>query len=165
MAWPRRRWVRRTGPGRYSIRLADDERTLLGGVVAQLRELLTQSTDDPNVRRLFPTAYNDDAERDREYQQLVRDELLANRLDALDTVTATLHDTELDEAQLSAWMGAVNDHRLVLGTTLDVTEDEKMPSPDDPDAASRALYAYLTQILDGIVEALGEGLGDAPSSG
>ena len=42
------------------------------------------TTDDPSVRRLFPTAYHEDPERDREYQQLVRDELLERRLAALD---------------------------------------------------------------------------------
>jgi hypothetical protein len=163
MAWPRRRWVRRSGPGRYAVRLADDERAALGSLVDQLRTLLTATTDDPNVRRLFPTAYNDDVERDREYQQLARDELLTRRLASLDVVTASLDATELDEAQLSAWMGGVNDLRLVLGTTLDVSEDGRPPSADDPEAPTYAVYAYLTEVLDGIVEALGEGLGDGPS--
>jgi hypothetical protein len=164
MDWPRRRWVRRTDPGRYAVRLGDQERELLGSLVDQLRSLLTETTDDPNVRRLFPTAYNDDAERDREYQQLARDELLVNRVAALDSVTASLGATELDEAQLTAWMSAVNDLRLVLGTTLDVAEDGLPPSPDDPEAATYAVYGYLTEVLDGIVQALAEGLGDAPSS-
>ena len=162
MAWPRRRWVRRTGPGRYAVRLSEDERALLGTLVDQLRTLLTASTDDPTVRRLFPTAYHDDPERDREYQQLVRDELLTRRLATLDSVTASLEATELDEGQLSAWMGAVNDLRLVLGTTLDVSEDGVPPDPEAPDAPTYAVYGYLSAILDGIVEALAEGLGDAP---
>jgi hypothetical protein len=163
MAWPRRRWVRRTGPGRYAVRMDDPERELLRSLVDQLRELLTATTDDPNVRRLFPTAYNDDAERDREYQQLARDELLTRRLASLDVVTASLGDSELGEGQLTAWMSAVNDLRLVLGTTLDVSEDGLPPAPDDPDVPTYAVYGYLTEVLDGIVEALADGLGDAPS--
>ena len=159
----RRAWVRRTGPGRYAVRLAEDERALLGNLVDQLRALLSGTTDDPSVRRLFPTAYHDDAERDREYQQLVRDELLTRRLAALDVITATLHATELDEAGLGAWMGGVNDLRLVLGTTLDIAEDDDPPDLDDPDAPTYAVYAYLTEVLAGIVEALEDGLGDAPS--
>ena len=156
-------WVRRTGPGRYAVRLADEERTLLGNLVDQLRALLGGSTDEPSVRRLFPTAYHEDPERDREYQQLVRDELLTRRLAALDAITATLHATELDEASLSAWMNGVNDLRLVLGTTLDIAEDDDPPALDDPDAPTYAVYAYLTEVLAGIVDALAEGLGDSPS--
>lgn len=162
MAWPRRPWVRRTGPGRYAVRLSDQERELLGTLVGQLRELLTAGTDDPNVRRLFPTAYHDDAERDREYQQLVRDELVGRRLATLDAITASLAATELDEAQLSAWMGGVNDLRLVLGTSLDVSEEGLPPDPDAPEAPTYAVYAYLSAILDGIVAALADGLADAP---
>jgi hypothetical protein len=156
-------WVRRTGPGRYAVDLADEERELLGNLVDQLRSLLSGSTDDPSVRRLFPTAYHDDAERDREYQQLVRDELLTRRLAALDAISATLQAAELDEAALSAWMGGVNDLRLVLGTTLDIGEDDDPPDLDDPDAPTFAVYAYLTEVLAGIVDALADGLGDTPS--
>ena len=72
------------------------------------------------MRRLFPTAYHDDPERDREYQQLVRDELLERRLAALATVEATAAADELDEEQLTGWLTALNDLRLVLGTRLDV---------------------------------------------
>ena len=75
------RRVRRIGEGRYRLGLPDEERTLVTNLVAQLGELLTETTDDPSLRRLFPTAYHDDPERDREYQQLVRDELLERRLD------------------------------------------------------------------------------------
>ncbi len=160
MAWPRRRWVRRVGPGRYAVRLSDQERELFASLVDQLRALLTDSTDDPHVRRLFPTAYHDDAERDREYQQLARDDLLTRRLAALDVIAGTLDAGELDEAQLSAWMGGVNDLRLVLGTVLDVSEDGTPPGPNDPEAPTFAVYGYLTEVLDSIVEALTDGLGD-----
>jgi hypothetical protein len=156
-------WLRRTGPGRYALDLPDDARGLVGDLVDQLRTLLTDTTDDPNVRRLFPTAYHEDPERDREYQQLVRDELLTRRLAALDEVTATLRARELDEAQLSAWMGGVNDLRLVLGTALDISEEDDRPDPGHPDAPTYAVYAFLTEVLDGIVDALADGLGDAPS--
>src|SRR5437588_500232 len=41
--------------------------------------MLDANIDDPSLRRLFPTAYPDDAERDREYRQLVGDELVERR--------------------------------------------------------------------------------------
>ena len=92
----------------------------------------------------------------------MRDELVGRRLATLDVITASLEATELDEAQLSAWMGGVNDLRLVLGTTLDVSEDGVPPAPDAPEAPTYAVYAYLSAILDGIVAALADGLADAP---
>ena len=161
MGWRRRdRWVEHVGPDRYALSLGEEERELLGQLIEQLRTLLAATTDDPSVRRLFPTAYNQDPERDQAYQVLARDELLERRLAALDGTTATLHATELDQAEISAWSAAVNDLRLVLGTRLDVTEDQPAPADDDPEAPAYAVYGWLTALLDGIVEALSEGLAD-----
>jgi hypothetical protein len=157
-----RRTVRRVGPGRYAFALDADGRAFVAELVSQLRALLESTTDDPNLRRLFPTAYHADEGRDREYQQLARDELLERRLAALEVVRSTLEQTELDQAQLTAWMGAVNDLRLVLGTTLDVAEDGQPPATDDPAAPLYAAYAYLSVLLEEVVSALSDGLGDAP---
>ncbi|HLT16531.1 MAG TPA: DUF2017 family protein [Acidimicrobiales bacterium] len=149
-----RRRVRRRGPGRYELRLPATERTVLADLVAQLRELLVATTDDPLVRRLFPTAYHVDADRDREYQQLVRDELLERRLAALSTVEETLELDSLDEAQLTGWMTAINDVRLVLGTRLDVSEEPVEIDLDDPEAPPYAVYEYLGFLLSQVVDAL-----------
>jgi len=154
------RRVRRVREGRYKLALPDEERTLVANLVAQLGELLTETTDDPSVRRLFPTAYHDDPERDREYQQLVRDELLGRRLAALATVGATREANELDRSQLTAWMTALNDLRLVLGTRLDVSEEAVELEPDDPEAPAYAVYGYLSYLLGEVVDALADGLGD-----
>jgi hypothetical protein len=154
----RRRRITRTAAGTYQVRLPEPERTLFGRLADQLRDLLLETTDDPTVRRLFPTAYNEDAERDREYQQLVRDELLERRLAALSTVEATLAADELSEEELSAWLGAINDLRLVLGTRLDVSEDLIEVEADDPDAPAYAVYEYLGFLLSEVVDALSEGL-------
>ena len=62
--------------------------------------------------------------------------------------------TSLDEDQINAWMGAVNDLRLVLGTRLDVTEDMDDIELDDPRAGAFAVYHYLTHLLAEIVDAL-----------
>jgi hypothetical protein len=153
-----RRRVRRTRHGTYAVHLPGPERELLGGLVDQLRELLELTTDDPSVRRLFPTAYHDDPERDQEYQQLVRDELLERRLAALATVEASVEADELDEAQLTGWLTALNDLRLVLGTRLDVSEDQDAVDADDPDAPAMAVYGYLSVVLTDIVDALAEDL-------
>jgi hypothetical protein len=154
----RRHRVHRTRSGTYEVHLPAPERTLLANLADQLRELLTETTDDPSVRRLFPTAYNEDPERDREYQQLVRDELLEKRLAALTTVEETLTVAELDEEQLSAWLSGLNDLRLVLGTRLDVGEELVDIDADDPDAPAYAVYEYLGFLLSEVVDALAEGL-------
>ncbi len=153
-----RRRIARTRRGTYALRLPGPERELLTGLVDQLRELLELTTDDPSVRRLFPTAYHDDRERDREYQQLVRDELLERRLAALATVEATAEAVELDADQLSGWLTALNDLRLVLGTRLDVSEDQVALDEDDPDAPAMAVYGYLSVLLSDVVDALAEDL-------
>jgi hypothetical protein len=153
-----RRRVSRTKHGTYALRLPGPERELLADLVDQLRELLVVTTDDPSVRRLFPTAYHEDPERDREYQQLVRDELLERRLSALAVVEATAQADELDEDQLSGWLTSLNDLRLVLGTRLDVTEEQAEISEAHPDAPAMAVYGYLSVLLGDVVDALAEGL-------
>ena len=158
MAVFRRHRVSRNKRGAYDLHLPAPERALLADVASQLRYLLTETTDDPSTRRLFPTAYHDDPERDREYQQLVRDELLERRLAALGTLQATAGSDELDEEQLNGWLTALNDLRLVLGTRLDVTEDVSDIDEDDPDAPAYAVYEYLAFLLTEVVDALTGGL-------
>lgn len=153
-----RRRIRRSAAGRYDLRLPAPERELLASLVDQLRELLEVSTDDPSLRRLFPTAYHEDPERDREYQQLVRDELLERRLAALATVEATVEAAMLDDGEVTAWMSALNDLRLVLGTRLDLSEDDEPVEEDDPRAPAMAVYSYLSLLVDECVTALAEDL-------
>ena len=160
----RRDRVRRVGEGRYEVKLRRNEQLLVGDLVEQLREQLLASTDDPAVRRLFPPAYPDDAERDAGYQVLTRDELLEHRLAALDTVEQTLKGGMLDEAAMTAWMGSLNSMRLVLGTRLDV--DEELPPLDesDPLAPAYAVYEYLGWLLSQVVDALSSDLPPAGTS-
>jgi Domain of unknown function (DUF2017) len=150
----RHRRVERTGAGRYALDLPDEEREVIASLVQQLREVLLATTDEPIVRRLFPTAYNEDPDRDQEYQQLVRDELLERRLAALATVEATASADEVDEPTLTGWLTALNDLRLVLGTRLDVSEDDVEVDPDDPDAPAHAVYHYLALLVGEAVDAL-----------
>ena len=151
--WTRR--VRRTRRGDFEIKLPPEERALLRDLAPQLRTMLDANIDDPSLRRLFPTAYPDDAERDREYRQLVGDELVERRRAALDTLLATVDASSVSEDDLAAWMGAINDLRLVLGTRLDVSEElDPIPAPDDPDAPMLVLYGYLGYLLESIVDAL-----------
>lgn len=151
------RRVRRTRQGDFEIRLADGERALLRAVGPQLRDLLERDPDDPDLRRLFPAAYAGDPERDAEYRRMVHDDLLARRREALATLLATAEATRLSEEEVLAWIGAVNDLRLWLGTALDVSEDMDLDDPAHPDAAWLALYGYLGYLLEQLVGAVADG--------
>lgn len=159
------RRVKRLGVDRYRISLPEHEAELLRSLLPQLRGLLTTGLgdNDPSLTRLFPTAYANDPERDAGYQALVRDELLEKRFASLDVIEGLLAEAdggEVSGEELSAWMRAINDLRLVLGTRLDVGEDDD-PSdiaPDDPDAQAWAIYHYLAMLVSVIVDALAEDL-------
>lgn len=161
--------VRRRGPDRYRISLPDSEREVLASLLPQLRELLV--TDDASLTRLFPTAYANDPERDAGYQALVRDELIENRFASLDAVEASLdaagRGVDVNGDTMASWMRSLNDLRLVLGTRLDVSEDDD-PSdfdPDDPEAAAWSLYHYLGMLVSFIVDALADDLGPGDDEG
>jgi Domain of unknown function (DUF2017) len=172
MVGPIRR-IKKLRGGNWELRLPDEERQILTALVPQLRALLSE--DDPAVRRLFPTAYPDDVEADAFYRQVTRDELVEQRVARLEMFAAMLDATEVTTEQLESAMGAVNDLRLVLGTRLDVSEDDDPTAIDehDPEAPLVAVYSYLGWILEMIVEALfatvpeagfdvDEGVGESP---
>ncbi|HYZ10485.1 MAG TPA: DUF2017 family protein [Actinomycetota bacterium] len=150
--------MQRTRRNRYRLRLSTEERELLRTLPRQLRDLL--GTDDPALRRLFPPAYRDDPQRQAEYEGLVSPELSRERLDALAAMERTIDATELTEEEVTAWLTAVNDLRLVLGTRLDVTEElseEGLPE-DDPRAPAFVVFVYLGWLEEDIVQALASGL-------
>ena len=148
-----RRRIKRQRDGSFALRLPDGERDILRQLPGELKQLL-DSDDDPALRRLFPPAYTDDVVKDAEYQMLMRRELLERHRASLDVVERTVDAEVLSEDELSAWMAALNQLRLVLGTRLDVTEDMEQPADDDPAARPYALYAYLSFLQDQIVSAL-----------
>ena len=148
-----RRPVKRRRDGRFEINLGDEERDLLASQLEQLRDLLMG--EGPLLTRLFPTAYNDDPERDAQYQSLMRGQLLESHFSAIETMEATLRASDLDEAELTQWMHTINSLRLVIGTGLDISEDDDRElDEDDPDFQLYGLYYVLTWLLSFIVDAL-----------
>ena len=80
-------------------------------------------------------------------------------------VEATVEAEVLDEAQASAWLGVLNDLRLVLGASLGISDDEdadRPPRPGEPDAMRRAVFAYLGWLVGSFTDALAEGLPEVP---
>jgi hypothetical protein len=150
--------VERTAEGDFHIRLSDGERELLRTLPAELTNLLEEEPHDPSLRRLFPPAYEDDLEGEAEFRRLMQGELSAGHREALRVLEATAARERLVADELEAWLGALNDLRLVLGTRLSVTEEiyERELDPRDPQAHDLAVYAYLTWLQEHVVEATAE---------
>ena len=144
--------------GRYVLHLGKDERALLGRLLGELRELVNDPVELGVVRRLFPVVHPDNAEREAEYQRLMREELVTSRLEALDVVETVLEGSgrrvTLDDAQMQAFVQSVNALRLVLGTLLEVTEDEDETRPELASSPEYQLYAYLSWLLDSAIRAM-----------
>ncbi len=152
-----RRTIRAKGPDRFLVDLPDELRDVLTEVCTEVLHLLTgdDAPDDPALRRVFPAASTDDPELDADYRALVHSDLLRSRRELLVRIVDTAHDRELDRSTIEAWMTGLNTIRLVLGTRLDVREDE-LPdlAPDDPDLPAWALYEFLGALVGWIVDAL-----------
>jgi Domain of unknown function (DUF2017) len=124
---------------------------------------------DPVLERLFPRAYlePEDVDRDAEYHQLVRNDLLESKLANLDVITKTLDrgtvsmrrwTVDLTEEEAGAWLGALNDLRLALGVRLGITEDfEGDVDPSDPQAPALHVLSYLGWLEENLLEALTSG--------
>jgi hypothetical protein len=149
--WSRRLFAPRRD-GRFDVRLAPEVRAGIVSLAEQLEEV--QSTDGPETRRLFPTAYPDDPERDAGYQIFAKGQLISKRQEAVAIIRATAEADALTAEELSSWMGILNDIRLVLGTLLDISEDDEEVDPDAPDAESRMLYQFLGELVHEMVLSL-----------
>lgn len=153
-----RRRIARTSDHEFALRISDEERELLEHLVPQLRELLMATSPvgevDEAARRLFPTAYHEDPDDEAQYRELMRDQLLVARLEALDLFEGSLRAERLTDAELEAWMNGINQLRLVLGTRLDVSEDDEATDmdPDDPDTVPLATYHYLGHLLGELLD-------------
>ena len=153
---PRR--IRRGADGSYELRLPPAERSLL----AQLPEALLTMLDTaragasaaPEAVRLFPPAYPDDKDAERAYRETMHADLVERHRAAFSMMAATVGARSLDEEQITCWLGALNDVRLVLGTTLGVSEEGPPPLAGDVDAARWSLYNYLSLLVEQLVDAM-----------
>ncbi len=162
----------RTKTGAYILTLPKEHCEVLTQLISQLRESLLTTTDDASLRRLFPTAYHNDAKKDAEYQRLMRDELLASRLASIEiALTVISRNDELTESEIDAFARSINSLRLVIGTTLDIAESDygdpniksrqsKSPETeaDEQKLIHGELYDYLGWLLEWTVGAQSEGL-------
>jgi hypothetical protein len=157
---------KRVGDDRVRVRLGHDEVAVLRGLPDQLRSVLADGGDEPVNQRLFPPAYLDvaDVERDTEYHRLMHDDLVKEKLDNLDLVTESLArgstsvrrwTVELTAGEAAAWLGVLNDLRLALGVRLDITEDFDGDVDDtDPRAPALRLLSYLGWLEEQLLDAM-----------
>ena len=146
------------GP-QFRLNFEVEERDLLLRLLGELKDLLTSDANErtaPLLHRLFPPAFHDDEEKEAEYQRLMREELVASRVAAVDSVSLLLLDTgrSLGEGETMAFMQSINAIRLVLGTMLDITDDESAEQADISDSPEHGLYSYLGWVLEWTVQAL-----------
>lgn len=176
---------RRNRHGKAWLHLGEAERTVMGDLLDQMQAMLAepegdepvdpleelvgidpaaQRPDDPALARLFPDAYEDPEAAD-EFRRFTQRDLRATKVANLTTAQETLErpdPTQLSEAECLAWLGALNDLRLTLGTRLELTEDSapellKLPE-DDPRRGIFLVYDWLTYHQDRLIRALQKGI-------
>ena len=180
------RFLRKRAPARVALMLAEGEERLLRDLLGQVLELVapdqpaesdplaamvgigtaTAVSPDPVLARLFPDAYADDAEAAGDFRRYTEPGLRARKHAAVVEALAVLdrppagrgRERVLSADEAMAWMGALNDLRLALGTRLDVAEDwaEQLAAldDDDPRALLLALYDWLSWLQETLVRAL-----------
>lgn len=148
--------------GAFALKWGFRDRAAVRRSMTTLRTLM--SSDDPAVSRLFPSAYGPDAERNAGWDALMRGELIDRRLEALKVVEQLTTKRHCNIEELDAFMRCLNDARLVLGTRLDVSEDDdrlerlREAAADPAVWRDRVAYERLTNLLGVTIEALGSTL-------
>ena len=163
-------WVfTRLPDGGVRLDLDRDERDVLRSLPVQLGDVLRGSPGEEALTRLSPPAYVEEPEHEEEYRRFMGDDLRQRQLAALAVMSETSGADCLTEDQAQGWLSALNSLRLVLGTQLDVGEDDDelfgddddVPDPNDPDdirSGAVQLYRYLSMLLDELVTALAQNL-------
>ena len=141
--------------GMFDIGMGENERHTLTSLFDSLHGMLGAGEDDPRTTRLFPAAYHDMPEHDAEFRRLMRPELVESARASVDLARGLLDaDGPVPRERVLGFMRALNSVRLVLGTLLDVAEDDTGPDPEDPDDDLGILYGYVGWLLESVVDVL-----------
>lgn len=173
---------RRSVTGRIILRVDPVEKGLLSNLLEQLVEFVSpeiaededplvqivgldpdaERPEDPALARLFPDAYLDDADAAAEFRRFtersLRELKIAQASTALETLRRSGEKVTLSTDEAGAWLGALNDVRLALGTRLGITEEgmaELAALPDDdPRAPTFHIYDWLTYLQESLVQSV-----------
>lgn len=116
--------------------------------------------DDPVLKRLLPDAYGDDDAASSDFRRYTDADLRATKRGHATVVVETVPEgggpLALDRDQCDAWLGALNDMRLALGTSLAVTEET---DPDDfpedhPARQALEVYGWLGWLQESLLSCL-----------
>jgi Domain of unknown function (DUF2017) len=122
----------------------------------------TSPPEDPVLARLLPDGYRDDPEAAGEFRRYTEQGLRSGKVAAAQTVLDTLPagggHVRLGPEDAQAWLRALNDVRLAIGTVLGITEDyeDEMEAASwaDPRSAYLEVYHWLGYLQDSLVRAL-----------
>ena len=158
--------ARRKKDGTVTVRLGAAEAELLLALPARLRAILKrEDVTDRVIQRLFPPAYRD-AKKESEYRGLLGRELLERKLESVDAFEKTLGNRTTQKGRVhltirpeeyDLWLGFINDMRLVLGTELDIQDDNWSNNfnPSHPQAQDMAIFHYLSWLEEELLRASG----------
>ncbi|WP_128981540.1 DUF2017 domain-containing protein [Streptomyces roseicoloratus] len=135
----------------------------------------SEPPSDPALRRLFPDAYGDDTDELRQaaadFRRYTENDLRARKRDDALSVVRSLDALasaaagegggvlKLTADESRAWLGALNDLRLTIGTRLEVTDDDESEAlyrlpDDDPRKPMVMAYLWLGGLQESLVETL-----------
>ncbi|MEV6845909.1 DUF2017 domain-containing protein [Actinoplanes sp. NPDC051411] len=159
--------------GRHCVAtFAVDEVRVLRKVAGEVVALLTDGMDhgDPVVTRLFPDIYPDRPEDSREFRQYTEGDLKTGKIDQAGAILAALPDegegeVRLDDEAADAWLRAINDARLAMGTRLDITAETDLSEeldeailvdPSSSRVFQLSVYAYLGYLQESLLNSIPE---------
>ena len=163
--------------GQIKLTLDVAEREVLGQLFDQVEQLLdeltsqdtsdplelmlgmngsTQISQDPALARLFPDGYFEDEHASADFRRFTEQDLRQQKIAALNDVRkalqATANPAVISDLQAQSWLKALNDLRLVLGTRLEISDDNDFDF--DSDEPGIHLYNYLTYLQGTLIDAL-----------
>lgn len=148
------------------LELEDFEVHLLRSLPAALRSVLEEgAADDPVIGRLFPAVAPDDEDTDAEVRRLIYDDLLQERLEALERFAAVLDGArqrrghtvvDLDREDVGTALKVLNDVRLTLGMRIGITaldrEEIDEEHPAHPTLVVMDHLAWIQEELLAVVD-------------
>lgn len=153
-----------------SAKFSAEETQVLRQVATEVVALLTDGFDreDPVVERLFPDVYPEDPAATTEFREFTDGELKTAKIDQAGAMLAVLPasgaaEVSLDDESAEAWLRALNDVRLALGTRLELEDDTDLEAaldeavladPTSARAGQLSLYAYLGYLQESLLTAL-----------
>ncbi|WP_017558336.1 DUF2017 domain-containing protein [Nocardiopsis baichengensis] len=169
--------------GGVRIRLDRDEAAVLRSMAALVLELVdppedggdplealvgiggaSRTPEDPVLARLLPDAYTGDREAAGDFRRYTEGDLRRHKRENAEAVMAGLEglgpgggELVLDTGDAHAWLKALNDVRLALGTRLGVEEDggaTRVRAEAASDRAALGVYEWLGRLQETLVQAL-----------